>query len=196
MMDRSDHRLWLQCRHLFTIPAPGVRNKTPAHLGSAYSVNKDGAEMALSDQMFSHLFIDLFIIFLWIWVCRPWHWPLMTLPDTLISCLPDLVLNSVSRGENPGVEGERDTLSTWNHEEIEQLCFSIVFNGFMFLLFGGKSVTILFPKVKGTIYHIVFVTFLSRVLSGITTTHRQPSLIIETGKHQNQPRYSLLCSEL
>ena len=162
---------------------PGVRQQC--------SVNKDGAEMAWSDQIFSHLFIDLCIIFLWIWVWRPWHWPLPTLPDSLTWCW------TLWDGEKiPGVEGERDTLITWNHEEIEQLCFSIVFNGFMFLLFRAKSVTILFPKVKGTIYHIVFVTFLSRVLSGITTTHRQPSLIIETGKHQNQPRYSLLCSEL
>ena len=68
--------------------------------------------------------------------------------------------------------------------------------GSCFIVHIAKSVSILFPKVKGTIYHIVFVTFLSRVLSGITTTHRQPSLIIETGKHQNQPRTSLLCSEL
>ena len=68
-------------------------------------------------------------------------------------------------------------------KKLSIFCFSIVFNGFMVLLFRAKSVTILFPKVKGTIYHIVFVTFLFRVLSGITTTHRQPSLIIETGKH-------------
>ena len=55
--------------------------------------------------------------------------------------------------------GERDTLIASSDEEIEQLYFPIVFNGFMFLLFRAKSVTILFPKVKGTIYHIVFVTF-------------------------------------
>ena len=59
----------------------------------------------------------------------------------------------------PGVEGKRDTLIASNDEEIEQLYFPIVFNGFMFLLFRAKSVTILFPKVKVTIYHIVFVTF-------------------------------------
>ena len=151
--------------------------------------------MALSDQMFPMSLLTCSLFF-----CESECADLDTdhhCRHCLIAWPGDLVLNSVRCGEKiPGVEGERDTLITWNHEEIEQLCFSIVFNGFMFLLFRAKSVTILFPKVKGTIYHIVFVTFLSRVLSGITTTHRQPSLIIETGKHQNQPRYSLLCSEL
>lgn len=103
MMDRYGHRhlltlAWPQCRHLFTIPAP--QEWETRHLDSARSANKHDAEMALSDQVFSHLFIDPFIIFLWIWLCRPWHWPLLTLTAWSRVSLTPTWSWTVSWGEN------------------------------------------------------------------------------------------------
>ena len=59
-----------------------------------------------------------------------WHW--RPISRSRVSLTPTWSRTLWAGEKIPGLEWERDTLITRNHKEIEQLCFSIVFNGFMF----------------------------------------------------------------